>query len=98
MISLYQLENGRLSLVENYSWTLKEVLEETRRLWNESDGKTVFLFLEGKRLLATMLKCQEDTEIAITVDAQTGAIERHRCHYLVDSEGFYEGTQVTPLI
>lgn len=100
MIRVYQAENNELMLVENYpaNWTLKDVVNEQRRLWNEGEGRLVFVIMDDKRnILATMLKCEDDPEIAITVDARTGTVIRHRCRYLVDSEGFYEGTEITLL-
>jgi hypothetical protein len=76
---------------------LEEVLHDVRVYWNEEEGPQLFWFTDEQgNILATMLRHETDSEIAITTYAN-GEIERHRCEYLFNENGGYEATEIRKL-
>jgi hypothetical protein len=77
--------------------TLREAVRDLRESWNEGEGPQCFLLLDDQGwAVASLMRHQEDEEIAITTYCD-GGVERHRCHYVLDDQDRYVKTVVTRL-
>jgi hypothetical protein len=87
--------------VETYpkNWQLNEVIAEAMRLWNEDpDGEQVFIISNEDGVpLVSLSRFSDDKEVCVMMDLKTGEVTRHRCRYILDSEGAWIGTDIIPM-
>jgi hypothetical protein len=78
--------------------TLAEAVEDVHRFWMEEvDGPQAFLLqADDGFVLASMLRSQDDPAVCITTYAD-GRVEAHRCRYVLDGEGRFVRTEVSPV-
>lgn len=84
--------------VETYpsGWKLNDVISEQMRLWNEdANAEQVFIISDENGLpLVSLSRYSADPEVCVMMDLTTGEVQRHRCRYNLDSEGFYTSTDI----
>ena len=82
------------SILESYE-SLQEALNDLRKHWNEEPiGPQTFVLTNDTDMLATMVRLA-DPELCLTVYPD-GKTETHRCHYVLDANGRYLKTEISP--
>jgi hypothetical protein len=95
-VTLLVVTRRGLEPVDDYP-TLAAALDDARGLWMEEPAGPQLLVAVDQNgdYLAALMRPPGDPECCVTAHA-TGAVERHRCRYLLTPCGTYLKTEVLP--
>lgn len=97
-VMAYEIDGGKLNTIESFG-DITLALSELREFWCEEpdDHRDILLLGDDNHVEAVLSRDCDDPEVCITTFID-GAIERHRCHYVLAADGRYDRTEITNLI
>ena len=84
--------------IESFDGDLQAAIGELRSLWMEEEDNycDILMIDDSGKVHAVLSRDETDPEICVTLH-RDGKIEKHRCHYVMGRDGWYERTEITQL-
>jgi hypothetical protein len=99
MLTLRVITGEQVETIDTFEG-LQEALDDVRSSWMEDGGEGSPVYTvadETDQVLAIVFRSADCAEVAIAMftGADRARVERHRCTYMLDWTGRYDGTRVT---